>query len=176
VSSVDVKDTLKDLGSCPNLFERCSIIMKRNNSHLKISPEATNASVNLTSTMPEFLLADWKYISRKIELCIKETNQLIKPRLANLSVLDSKRSREDSKRASRASERSVRILESSNQLNKQVQLLIVVFTPASFAYGLLSTGGDFLPGHKKFWVFFVVAVPLSIITQMAFFIWTRKTS
>ncbi|KAF2266769.1 hypothetical protein CC78DRAFT_614590 [Lojkania enalia] len=176
VRTADVKGALKDLGSCRNLFERCSVIMRRNIGHLKMSPEATKFSIDHASTMPELLLLDWKFISSEIEHCIKETDQFINIRLASLSVLDSKRSREDSERASRDSERSVQLSESSNQLIKLGQLLILVFTPASFAHGLFSMGGDFLPGNKRFWVFFAVAVPLSIITQLMFFIWTRTTS
>jgi hypothetical protein len=57
--------------------------------------------------------------------------------------------------------RSVRVLT----------LLGKLFLPLGFSSGLLSMGGDFLLGTDKFWVFFVIAVPLIlVVVALAFLV------
>jgi hypothetical protein len=62
--------------------------------------------------------------------------------MVNVSVLDGRRSRDNSLRAY-ADSRSV------NYIMKLGQLLLLVFTPASLAYSLLSMGGDFRSWTRK---------------------------
>lgn len=159
--------TLRNLSSCRNLLERCSVISRRNLNHLKIIPrEDLPRAVDDTNTTSELLQLDWLFIASETRHCISETDQLINIRLASLSVLDSKRSRDDSRR-------NAMLSHSSHQISKLGQLLILFFTPAAFAYGMLSMGGDFLPGNKKFWIFWAVAVPLSVVTNGLFYLWNH---
>lgn len=170
VDTSHTKYTLRNLGSCRNLLERCSVITRRNLGYLKIAPRGdVSKTIHDANTTCDLLRLDWLFISDEIQHCINETDQLINIRLASLSVLDSKRSRDDSIR-------NAMLSYSSNQISKLGQLLILFFTPAAFAYGMLSMGGDFLPGNKKFWIFWAVAIPLSTITNVIFYFWKNYTS
>ncbi|KAJ4354581.1 uncharacterized protein N0V89_006318 [Didymosphaeria variabile] len=162
VDTSQTESTLQNLGSCRNLLERCSVITRRNLAHLKIAPkENISRSIQDANTTCDLLHLDWLFTSDEIQHCINETDQFINIRLASFSVLDSKR--------------TAMLSYSSNQISKLGQLLILFFTPAAFAYGVLSMGGDFLPGNKKFWIFWAVAIPLSTITNMIFYLWRNHT-
>jgi hypothetical protein len=41
---------------------------------------------------------------------------------------------------------------------------VLIFTPLGCAYGILSMGGEFAPGNRKFWIFFVIAFILIVFT------------
>ncbi|KAM7213486.1 hypothetical protein V8F06_011161 [Rhypophila decipiens] len=56
----------------------------------------------------------------------------------------------------------VTALREAQQVGKLTRLG-VLFLPAGFVAGLLSMGGDFLPGQSQFWVFWVVALPVVAI-------------
>ncbi|KAM7187103.1 hypothetical protein V8F33_011437 [Rhypophila sp. PSN 637] len=53
----------------------------------------------------------------------------------------------------------VTALREAQQVGKLTRLG-VLFLPAGFVAGLLSMGGDFLPGQSQFWVFWAVALPV----------------
>ncbi|KAM7188005.1 hypothetical protein V8F20_010740 [Naviculisporaceae sp. PSN 640] len=46
----------------------------------------------------------------------------------------------------------------------------LLFLPAGFVAGLLSMGGEFLPGQSMFWVFWVVALPV-VLLVLGLFSW-----
>jgi hypothetical protein len=119
----------------------------------------------------DLLQLDWQFVWHELRHWINETDRLVNMRLTNLSVLDSKRSRDDSKRAAQDSHISAMLSGYSNRITKLGQILLLVYTPAAFAYGLLSMGGDFSPGNKRFWVFFAIAIPLSAVTAALFWFW-----
>ncbi|KAF2115201.1 hypothetical protein BDV96DRAFT_575065 [Lophiotrema nucula] len=167
----EVKAALNDLQDCRSLLDRCNHQMWKNIRQLGLTP-SDDGSVSPMSTdakLPNHLLEDWIFIWRELRHWINETDRLLDMRLANLSILDSKRSRDDSKRAAR-------IAADSAGITKLGQFLVFVYTPASFAYGILSMGDEFLPGKSKFWVFFVVAIPLSLIIWFGLYLWVRLTS
>lgn len=171
-----VKQTLVDLESWRNLLDRCSAIMRTNLAHLDISTKDNPTVVTDADSNAKMLRMDWEFIWHELRHCIGETDRLVSRSLASLSVQDSKRSRDDSEKSALISQLSAMESVRSNQLNKLAQLLLLVFTPAAFAYGLLSMGGDFSPGNKKFWVFFAIAIPLSMATFFVFLLWTRLTN
>ncbi|KIN08852.1 hypothetical protein OIDMADRAFT_141113 [Oidiodendron maius Zn] len=60
------------------------------------------------------------------------------------------------------------ILESSKSLDeaRNSRLLAVlgtIFLPLSLTSSILSMGGDFLPGNRKFWIYFAVSLPLLVL-------------
>jgi hypothetical protein len=59
------------------------------------------------------------------------------------------------------------------QLAKLGQFLLLFFTPVGLAYSLLSMGGDFAPGNDKFWVCFLIAIPLVKCTIFAFWVYLQ---
>ncbi|KAF2637203.1 hypothetical protein P280DRAFT_111898 [Massarina eburnea CBS 473.64] len=61
---------------------------------------------------------------------------------------------------------ALREAQTSNTQAKSVQWLTglgTLFVPLSIVAGIMSMGDDFLPGKSKFWVYFVVVVPLLLI-------------
>ncbi|KAF2000660.1 hypothetical protein P154DRAFT_619907 [Amniculicola lignicola CBS 123094] len=174
VTLSQVKSTLVDLESCRALLDRCLHLVRKSLSQLDIatvddSPRAPSAANGMTDA--ELLQIDWRFIWQECQHWMNETERMLNLRLTNLSVLDSKRSRDDSERAWADSQRSARLSESSNQITKLGQILLLFFTPAALAYGLLSMGGEFAPGKKQFWIFFAIAVPLSMVTFSLFYLW-----
>ncbi|RYP47384.1 hypothetical protein DL768_006552 [Monosporascus sp. mg162] len=178
IPTVQVKETLANLTAYRGLLNRCWLLLRKNLGELNIPAEdngsgaLTAANVNIST---ELLRLDWEFVWCELRDWIKETDRLVELRLSNLHILDSKRSRDDSERASRDSKRSEQISYSSAQINKLGQILLLIYTPAAFAYGVLSMGGDFLPGNKNFWVFFAIAIPLGALTNILFIIWMRST-
>jgi hypothetical protein len=174
-----VKSTLAELESCRELLDRCSHLVRKNLSQLDISLGDSNSAMLSTAdvvTDAELLQLDWRFIWQECRHWMNETERLLNLRLTNLSVLDSKRSRDDSERAWVDSQRSARLSERSSQITKLGQILLLVFTPASFAYGILSMGGDFAPGNKQFWIFFAIAIPLSLMTFISFYSWVHLSN
>ncbi|KAJ4294384.1 hypothetical protein N0V90_008074 [Kalmusia sp. IMI 367209] len=169
IPTFQVKQTLDDLMACRDLLNRCWLLLRKNLGQLNIPAEDDGQGVltaaNANSST-ELLRLDWEFVWCELRHWIEETDRLVELRLAKLSVLDSKRSRLDSKR-------SEQISYSSAQITKLGQILLLVYTPAAFAYGVLSMGGDFSPGNKKFWVFFAIAIPLGTLTNVLFIIWMR---
>jgi hypothetical protein len=61
---------------------------------------------------------------------------------------------------------ALREAQASNAQAKSVQWLTVLgtfFVPLSIIAGIMSMGGEFLPGERKFWVFFAVAGPVLLV-------------
>lgn len=48
-------------------------------------------------------------------------------------------------------------------LVSKLTLVALVFIPLSFTASIFSMGGDFLPGASMFWVYFAVAVPVTLV-------------
>jgi len=61
---------------------------------------------------------------------------------------------------------------SEAELASGLSLAALVFVPLAFTSGIFSMGGDFLPGERFFWVYFVVAVPFTLII-LAMWRWTN---
>jgi hypothetical protein len=61
---------------------------------------------------------------------------------------------------------ALREAQASNQQAKSVRWLTVLgtfFVPMSVVAGILSMGGDFLPGQSQFWVYFAVVGPMLMV-------------
>jgi len=61
---------------------------------------------------------------------------------------------------------ALREAQASNAQASSVRWLTVLgflFVPVSVVAGIMSMGGDFLPGESKFWVFFAVMCPVLLI-------------
>jgi hypothetical protein len=107
-----VKGTLADLESCRELQDRCSYLIRKNLSQLGITvtdnSSRTSSTANISADA-EILQLDWAFIWQELRHSMYETERLLNLRLANLSVLVSKRSRDDSARAWVDSQRSARL-------------------------------------------------------------------
>jgi len=64
---------------------------------------------------------------------------------------------------------ALREAQNSNMQAKSVgriTLVAALFVPVSLISGIMSMGGEFIPGGKKFWVFFAVAAPVIALVYM----------
>ncbi|CAM1510821.1 Fc.00g083340.m01.CDS01 [Cosmosporella sp. VM-42] len=61
--------------------------------------------------------------------------------------------------SNREAQRSIREAKSV----KVLTLIAMIFIPLSFTCGLFSMGENYLPGKSRFWVFFVVSIPLVLV-------------
>lgn len=86
------------------------------------------------------------------------TRELIETCLGVASILESRRS-----------------LQETTDVNRLTKLGMT-FLPLSFASGLLSMGGAFLPGEKHFWIYFVLVVPLIAVVFAAAYFWKMVPS
>jgi protein-S-isoprenylcysteine O-methyltransferase Ste14 len=50
------------------------------------------------------------------------------------------------------------------RLARNLSIAALIFVPLALTSGILSMGGEFAPGGSLFWVYFVVAIPLTICT------------
>lgn len=51
----------------------------------------------------------------------------------------------------------------------RLTLLGTLFVPASIISSMLSMGGDFLPGKDKFWIYWVVTLPVLMTVAICLF-------
>lgn len=89
---------------------------------------------------------DWLFMKTRLTLCETCSRDIVASALGLLSLIESHKSVEEAE--------SARILA----------LLGTIYLPLSLTVGILSMGGTFTPGQGQFWIFFVVAVPLLIMS------------
>jgi hypothetical protein len=89
---------------------------------------------------------DWLFIKKRLELCETCSRDIVASALSLLSLIESHKSVEEAE--------SARVLA----------LLGTVYLPLSLTAGILSIGGSFTPGQGQFWIFFVVAGPLMVLS------------
>lgn len=66
---------------------------------------------------------------------------------------------------------AIREAQASNAQAKSVRWLTVLgtfFVPLSVVAGIMSMGGEFLPGEAKFWIYFAVVGPIILILSLVF--------
>lgn len=66
----------------------------------------------------------------------------------------------------------LRVSQTSNSQARSaghLTVLATLFVPISIISGILSMGGQFLPGESRFWVFFAVVVPILLIISLCIF-------
>jgi hypothetical protein len=51
----------------------------------------------------------------------------------------------------------------------QLTVLGTLFVPVSIITGILSMGGEFLPGERRFWVFFAIVIPILLVICLCLF-------
>jgi hypothetical protein len=95
---------------------------------------------------PDIDQQDWLFIKKRLELCETCSRDIVTSALGLLSLIESHKSVEEAE--------SARVLA----------LLGTVYLPLSLTAGVLSMGGSFMPGQGQFWIFFVVAGPLMVLS------------
>jgi hypothetical protein len=88
---------------------------------------------------------NWIYIFRELDAWKSNTVALTDAQLANLQALDTKRQMAESRNINRLTH------------------LGAIFLPLGFAASLLSLGGDYFPGKTRFWVYWVISIPLFVL-------------
>ncbi|OMP88470.1 hypothetical protein BK809_0003227 [Diplodia seriata] len=71
---------------------------------------------------------------------------------------------------------SLRESQMSNHLNRSVgrlTLLGACFVPASIIASILSMGGEYLPGKRDFWIYWVVTIPVVALTSFLLYTGAR---
>jgi CorA-like Mg2+ transporter protein len=91
---------------------------------------------------------DWIYIFNEIESWRKKIEGMTEIQLQSLKVFDMQQDKEHA--------RSLGILT----------WLGALFLPLSLVASIFSFGGSYLPGESEFWVFWVVAVPVLIVSSV----------
>ena len=59
--------------------------------------------------------------------------------------------------------RQAEVSQKEAKLVSRLTFVALVFIPLSFTASIFSMGGDFLAGSPRFWVYFAVAVPMTLI-------------
>jgi hypothetical protein len=65
-----------------------------------------------------------------------------------------------------------RISNGNAQSLSKITVLTMLFIPLSTVASIFSTGGDFLPGNSKAWVFWVVSIP--VLLMLAHLYWRQE--
>jgi Mg2+ and Co2+ transporter CorA len=99
--------------------------------------------------MPDIDQQDWIFIKKRLELCETCSRDIVAAALGLLSLVESHKSVEEAE--------SARVLA----------LLGTVYLPLSLTAGILSMSAAFAPGQGQFWIFFVVAGPLMVLSLSA---------
>ncbi|PVI03991.1 hypothetical protein DM02DRAFT_726099 [Periconia macrospinosa] len=171
-----VQFVLQDIDSSRSLLNRCILTTRRNLFQLGIKPSDENYYTSWhqkNADDQQLLAADWSFLFQELKSWAEDTEHLANIRMLNLQVLDTKRSQKVSELSQEMSLRSMLDSRQMNTLTRLGQVLLLVFTPTGMAYGILSMPGDFAPGQGRFWVFFVVAIPLCLFT-MSIYMWHGK--
>lgn len=98
----------------------------------------------------QLLGRDWNFLLQELRAFKSDTDSLIGTFMKVLQIHDSKR---------------------VDWVNKLAGTFVLIYTPIGTAYGILSMGGDFAPGQKNFWIFFIVALPLIAATLLVLYLW-----
>jgi hypothetical protein len=150
LSDYEVSQILEDLEWSRNTLGRCYFIVRRNLFQLSI-PQSDEKCFDQWQhsqrNNKQLLRLDWIFLFHELQEWKEDTERQLNTKMTDIEIRDSKR---------------------IDQLTKLGQFLLLFFTPVGLAYGLLSMGGDFAPGNDKFWVFFIIAIPLVICTVFAF--------
>ena len=94
---------------------------------------------------------DWIYVHKKLSLWESRVRDLVDSAHCSITMIESTKSIEEA--------RATRLLA----------ILGTVFIPLSLVASILSMGGDFLPGESQFWVYFVVSLPLLVLSLVIVF-------
>jgi hypothetical protein len=153
---------LDDLVSSRNLLDKCNRMVRKSAYQLGINPTQdtylTSWRINGLSER-ELLFCDWTFLIQELKTFTEDTERLVSNHFSKLEILSSKLAQDETK--------------AFNTLTTLGQFVVLIFTPLGCAYGILSIGGDFAPGNRKFWIFFALAIPLVILTVMCFFLALR---
>jgi Mg2+ and Co2+ transporter CorA len=152
-----VSSKLDDLMSFRLLLSKCLRMVRNDAFQLGIVPTDTRYYTDWQGTNKndsDLLACDWTFLFRELQTWTEETERVISNHITNLTVIDSRRAQQDT--------------NSFNQITTLGQFIVLVFTPLAFVYGILSMGGDFAPGNSKFWIFWVISVPLVVLTIALF--------
>jgi hypothetical protein len=109
------------------------------------------SDVNCLSSLGQKESQDWIYIKKSLELWESRAQGVVGSTLGLLSLVESNKSVEEAK--------STRTLA----------ILGTIYLPLSLMAGILSMSGEFIPGGARFWVYFVLALPLLFITLLVSF-------
>jgi hypothetical protein len=104
--------------------------------------------------VPQWELDGWKSIQDLTQLVDSMINSLATNYLQYVSIQEA--------RASNANAQSL----------SRITVLTMLFIPLSTVASIFSMGGDFLPGEKRAWVFWVVAIP--VLSGLAWLYWQRQ--
>ena len=108
-------------------------------------------SENEASSSWESCEKDFHVIYRKLRGMKARSDDLISSFTGLAGILGNRQALKEANRSLHEA-KSVKILT----------LLGMLFLPLSFASGILSMNGDFLPGASLFWIYFAIAVPLIV--------------
>lgn len=157
ITGNDANEVLYNLIAFRNLLDSCCNMVDWALAQLGIIPSDANFYVNWHSRSADnikLLACDWTFIARKFVSFNSNTEASLNSFMTTLQVQDSKR---------------------IDYIKKLGSAFVLVYTPLSVAYGILSMGGEFAPGQRHFWIFWVVAIPLIAITILLLLAWKRAT-
>ena len=95
--------------------------------------------------LPESLVEDYEHLATCVRECTQRLETMLPVITSLVQIVDSRRSFAETANISRLTH------------------LALVFVPLSFITSLFSTGQDMAPGGSSFWVYLVVAIPMTIL-------------
>lgn len=154
VTGEEAEMVLNDLMSVQNLIISSYSIVERSLEEVGVEPiansETTYEARDNNEDPQKHVQKDWRFLLRELKTFQSATVLLLEIYMRNLQIHDSKR---------------------VDYVNKLAGLFVYVYTPLGVAYGVLSMGGDFAPGQRSFWVFFVVGLLLVAVTILFLGVW-----
>ncbi|KAF5008003.1 hypothetical protein FDECE_5687 [Fusarium decemcellulare] len=112
---------------------------------------------------------DFKAIHTHFENLLQQIRASNSSFTGYISILNAKQASEAQKLALVAAELSVKEAKRARAL----VLVGLVFIPLLLVSSLFSMSEPYSPGHSRFWVYFVVSVPLAMLTVATYFVYDR---
>ncbi len=96
----------------------------------------------------EDILEDFTIIKTRVEDCRQCIESLLPTVIGSFSLLEAQ------------------YASLSTRVSSWVAVLATVFVPLSVSSGIFKLSGDYQPGNSKFWVYWVVAIPMMVVVSM----------
>lgn len=101
------------------------------------------------------LIEDYKYIALRVEIHSRQLESMVPATTSLIQILDSQRS----------------LAETANIT--RLTYLALIFAPLTFVSGLFSMNDNIAPGGSIFWLYFIVAIPVSAMVFLVAYLYRK---
>ena len=110
--------------------------------------------------------SDFRFLFARSKAMIQSTGSLSTSTMGLAGLIGNRQSYQENRVAVQHAEQSL----SASRSMKALTLAGIVFIPLTYTSSLFSMTGNFTPGARKFWMYFVVALPLMLAVVLGYFI------